>query len=449
MKVLLISANRVTSPFPVYPLGLDYVAAALRPRHQVRIIDVNALDGSNTLHGALVQYQPDIVGLSLRNIDNTDTTRPRGFMGDYQEIVATIRNTSTAPIVLGGAGFSLFPHEILSALQADYGIIGEGERMAGLLDALERGESVDSLTGVITIHGSESFPPPLPDITPRRLATESQHIEFYLKNGGMLNLQTKRGCPFHCIYCTYPHIEGRRFRLIDPEAVAQTALDLQRAGAKYLFFTDSAFNADIQHSLDVAQALIQAGLGIPWGAFMAPIEMPTDFFKVMAQAGLTHVEFGTESLSNQVLKSYGKPYERSQIIAAHQAALKAGLHTAHYFLLGGPGETAQTLETTLTEIDKLNRAVHFFYCGIRIYPNTALFDVAVRQGQIEPNQDLLTPVYYQSPAIGSDEIVQRVKSKGGDRINWVIGDGGDEAADLLTRLHDRGYTGPLWEYLIR
>jgi radical SAM superfamily enzyme YgiQ (UPF0313 family) len=449
MKVLLLSANRVTTPYPVYPLGLDYVAAALTPNHQVQIADMNILGQAGALAESVNRFAPDIIGLSLRNIDNTDTTDPHGFIPDYREVVEAIRGCTPVPIVLGGAGFSLFPRKIMAALKADFGIIGEGERLADLLDALAQGDPAPDLPGVITAHGPENFPLPLAGNFQRQFHPDFQVLDFYLQKGGMLNLQTKRGCPFRCIYCTYPYIEGRRFRLIDPQQVAQTALALQHAGAKYIFITDSAFNADIDHSLAVAREFMRLGLATPWGAFLAPIGLPPRYFRTLAQAGLTHVEFGTESLSNRVLRAYGKPYDRPQVLAAHQAAVDAGLHAAHYFLLGGPGETAETLETTLANVAKLKKAVLFLFCGMRIYPHTALYDHALSEGQIDPSQDLLAPVYYQSPAIHSDDIISRVKAESRERINWVIGGGGDETGRVLTRLHDRGYTGPLWEYLIR
>lgn len=449
MKVFLLSANRVTTPYPVYPLGLDYVAAALAANHEVHIADMNTLEDAGALSQSLNAFAPDIIGLSLRNIDNTDTTDPQGFINNYQNIVDTIRANSKAAVVLGGAGFSLFPKKLMAVLKADYGIIGEGERLADLLDVLAQGGNPAELPGVITPDGPETIPAPLAGVFHRQYDPVSQHLNFYLQKGGMLNLQTKRGCPFRCIYCTYPHIEGKRFRLIEPDAVAKKAVDLQKAGAKYLFITDSAFNADVDHSLAVANQFIQHNLSIPWGAFLAPMQMPEGYFNTLAKAGLTHVEFGTESLSNRVLTTYGKPYDRPQVLATHQAAIKAGLHAAHYFLLGGPGETADTLETTLNSIEALEKTALFFFCGMRIYPHTALYDYALNEGQIDKSQDLLEPVYYQSPAISSDEIIRQVKDRSQARVNWIIGSGGEETAQLLTRMYDRGYTGPLWEYLIR
>lgn len=448
MKVLLISANTVTTPFPVYPLGLDYVAAALIPRHQVKIADLNLTD-AQALTGLIDDFKPDAVGISLRNIDNTDTTDPQGFISNYKALVAKVRAHTTAPIILGGAGFSIFPEKILTALAADYGIVGEGERMAQLLAAIEDHQPIERLTGIVTPDHAAGGIVPLEKIPQRALNPESAHLSFYLERGGMLNIQTKRGCPFRCIYCTYPHIEGHRFRLIDPVQVGETARAAQDAGARYFFITDSAFNADITHSLAVAEQFSKNGVSIPWGAFLAPMEMPEHYYDDLAAAGMTHAEFGTESLSDRVLKAYGKPFDRSHILQAHRRAVQAGLHVAHYFLLGGPGETHDTLETSLSHIDKLEKSVLFLFCGMRIYPHTALFDIAVKENRIDPSRDLLEPVFYQSADITREQIIKRVKAKADQRVNWVIGSGGDETSELLKRMYKRGFSGPLWEFLIR
>lgn len=447
MKVLLISANRLTSPYPVYPMGLDYVAAALA-RHRVEIVDMN-LHSQDSLLAVIDQFQPDVVGISMRNIDNNDAAAPYGFMEEYKSLVNAVRNRTGAVLVVGGTGFSIFPETILASLPVDYGIVGEGERMADLLDALEKGSGVDSLPGVVIPSGVCEFPAPLKATPSRRFDPSEEHISFYLKKGGMLNLQTKRGCPLRCIYCTYPHIEGRRLRLIPPETVAATARELQDAGARYLFIADSAFNVDANHSLAVAEAFRSAGLSIPWGAFLAPMKMPDHYYGTLKAAGLTHAEFGTESLSDPVLSAYGKPFDRNQVLMSHEAAIRAGLHVAHYLLLGGPGETEATLGDTLAYADKLKKTVLFIFCGMRIYPHTDLYERALAEGKIDAFQNLLEPVFYESSDISNEEIIRQVHRKAGGRVNWVIGAGEEETTRVLTRMYERGRTGPLWEYLIR
>ena len=449
MKVLLVSANIFTEPYPVYPLGLDYVAKAIADNHKVKILDLNDLKDFDSIEEVIKSFLPDIIGISIRNIDNTDTTDPKGFIGRYKKFVALIRNCSKSPIVLGGSGFTIFPAEVLEALQADYGIIGEGERFSLFLNAIEKKEDVSSIPGVITRGNKAQIPKPLDKSFAAQIDINNSHHKFYLKKGGMLNLQTKRGCNFKCIYCTYPHIEGSRLRLIPPKEVAITALKLQEAGAKYYFITDSAFNSDFYHSSEVAKAFIKNGTSIPWGAFFAPKSPPKDYFKLLKDAGLAHVEFGTEAMSNKMLASYKKPFKINNIFDAHKLANEAGLHVAHFFLLGGPGENADTLKETLSNIDKLDKTVLFFFCGLRIYPYTALYDIALSDGQISKGDNILKPVFYQNRSLSSEEIINRVSRYAKGRMNWIIGAGGEKTAKILSKMHDHGYSGPLWEHLIQ
>ncbi len=450
MKILLVSPNTLTNPYPVYPIGLDYVAGSISPGHEVRLADLN-VHSLAELDEILLAFNPDIIGFSCRNIDNMEAGGSRYFIDEYRRVVIRLRANSKALIICGGSGFTIMPKQIMATLGADYGIVGEGERFGLLVEALARGQEPTQISGVIaaaTIQATAT-PPPWDGPIVRNFQSHADHNRFYLEKGGMLNLQSKRGCSFHCIYCSYPHIEGRIHRLIEPEKVARMALDLQASGARYFFVTDSAFNSDIRHSLAVAKAFKTAGVSIPWGGFFAPVRLPADYFSIMADAGLSHVEFGTESLADTILKTYRKPFTVRDVFAAHQQTLNAGLHAAHYLLLGGPGESAATIMETLDNIDKLPRTVLFFFIGIRIYPQTELYDIALAEGKIGPATNLLEPIFYEADDIDRQTIETLVTARVGKRVNCVVGSGDAGEVTPASRMYARGYTGPLWEHLIR
>ena len=450
MKILLVSPNTLTIPYPVYPLGLDYVAASVGPSHEVQIVDLNVVEPDD-FFVLLEQYKPDIIGITCRNIDNTDAGDPLYFVRQYRDFVRRIKQKSDAVIVCGGAGFTILPEEIFTELNADYGIIGEGERFGLLVDALAEGREVEkeNLPGLLT--KTTAANPPLPwSGTPARVVNgQANHFSYYLHKGGMFNLQTKRGCSFNCIYCPYPHIEGHKHRLFDPEEIAHTALLLQQNGAQYFFITDSTFNSDVRHSLNVARALQKAGVTLPWGAFFAPRKLPRTYFQEMAEAGLCHVEFGTEAMSSRMLATYRKPFSVEDVFTAHEQAVEAGLHVAHYYLLGGPGENTETLHETLDNIEQISKSVFFFFTGIRIYPHTQIHTIALNEKKISADTSLLTPVYYHPDAISLTAIEQTLLARAKGRINWIAGSGGKKAAQTVKRMYEKGYTGPLWEYLIR
>ena len=449
MKLLLLSANTTKYPYPVYPLGLDYIAGALTPRHEVSMLDMNVVGGLENLDVAIRDFDPDCIGLSIRNIDNVDTLATKSFVQGYEKIIRFIRGCTKVPIVIGGSGFSIFPGELMALLDADFGVVGEGEFLGPLFDVLEKGTVVADLPGIISRGGIVRGPVPWTGTVKRQFRPADAQLRFYLEWGGILNLQTKRGCPFHCIYCTYPHIEGSRLRLNSPDEVAKEARELQEKGARYLFIADSVFNADYIHSMAVARAFRRQGLTLPWGAFFAPTRPPDGYYEGLAEAGLTHCEFGTESLCDTQLKRYGKPFCWEDVVAAHGSSRRAGVHIAHYLLLGGPGEDARTLEETMNRMEELGKAVFFVFCGIRIFPHTRLCDLAREEGQIAPDQDLLAPVFYRSKGIEADEIIFRVQKQARDRMNWVYGDGGEKSERIVARMHAHGHPGPLWELLLR
>jgi radical SAM superfamily enzyme YgiQ (UPF0313 family) len=264
----------------------------------------------------------------------------------------------------------------------------------------------------------------------------------------MLNLQTKRGCPFRCVYCTYPQIEGQQVRPFPPAEVAGTARFLQDAGARFLFITDASFNCIPGHGLAVARAMRDAGVSVPWDAFFTPIPAPEGYYRELAAAGLTHVEFGTESLSEQMLRSYRKPFRVEDVLRSHEAALDAGLHVAHYFMLGGPGETRASLDETIRNAERLRKSVLFFFCGVRVYPATGMHEIAVSQGQVRAGQSLLKPFYYSSPALDPGDIGRIVEGRAAGRSDWVLGAGGARTERIVSAMYARGRTGPLWEKLI-
>lgn len=452
MRVLLVSVNRVRYPYPVYPIGLDYVAGALAPAHEVRILDLCPLADEEVepaIAAAIREHAPGAVGLSLRNVDSLDTTGLTSFVGGARRVVEWVRGSTAAPIVLGGAGYTIFPAELLQALGADWGLVGEGERARPLFDALEAGGDPSGLPGVVKRGQPAPAAVPLSpgERTARASPRNNPSLDFYLRSGGMIGLQTQRGCRLRCVYCTYPNIEGRTLRPFDSREILAEARMLEEAGAKYLFLTDSVFNGSPEHALAVAKAFQDGGLTVPWGGFFAPTRPPPGFYEAMRAGGCTHAEFGTESLSDAVLPRIHKPFRRKDVFEAHAAARAAGLHVAHFMALGGPGETAGTLEETFDGCEALDGVPIFFFAGMRVYPGTALEQVARDEGQLRPDHDLLPPFFYEPPGIPLAAIREAVDRRAVKRRNWLSGAGAEKADAVLERLHKRGRTGPLWELL--
>lgn len=444
-----MATNRMMTPFPVYPIGIDYVATALRDRHEVQVMDFACENAEATLAASCRDWQPAFVGLSIRNIDNVEAGSPLAFIPEIAKIAALVRRECAARLVLGGPGFSIFPEVLMRKLGADFGVVGEGERFADLLDVLASGKSAEAAAIPGLLVGASGATPPRPwSGSQRRALTSPDTVAHYLRWGGMLNVQTKRGCPFRCSYCTYPGIEGRQQRLRDPEDVAREWKTLVTAGAKFLFVTDSVFNSHVPHNLAVASALVRHGISAPWGAFFAPIHPRAGYFRRLHESALTHVEFGTESFSPTMLRRYRKPFTVEHALAAHAEAKACGLHVAHYIMLGGPGETVSTVTETLDRCDAITDAALFFFCGARIYPGTELHAIALAEGQIAREDDLVEPRFYLPAGISLETIGAMVRERAQGRRHWVTGSGSADMANALKRMYQRGRTGPLWDRLV-
>ena len=138
----MISANVTLYPYPVYPLGMSMVAAALSGAgHEVQQLDY--LQQERSLESVLEEvkrFQPGMIGISVRNIDNVNLLNTEYYIHNVKNMVEAIRTVSDARIVLGGAGFSLIPEQILEETGADFGVIGEGEQlMVAFADGAEPG----------------------------------------------------------------------------------------------------------------------------------------------------------------------------------------------------------------------------------------------------------------------------------------------------------------------
>ena len=151
MNILLISANREMNPYPVFPIGLAYLAGPLaRAGHRLRVLDLCFADDAETaVKQVLKEFVPDAVVVSIRNIDNVTFPASRSYLDEIRSVVGLCRRE--ASVILGGSGFSIMPVELLEKLGGDYGVVGEGEEvLVELVSALSRGESHHSLPGVLT-----------------------------------------------------------------------------------------------------------------------------------------------------------------------------------------------------------------------------------------------------------------------------------------------------------
>ena len=450
MDILLISANREMSPYPVFPIGLAYLAGPLtREGHRLRVLDLCfTADPESEVQKVLAEFNPGAIVLSIRNIDNVTYPSSRSYLAEIKTVIGMCRGT--APVILGGSGFSLMPVELLSLLDGDYGVIGEGEEvLADLVASLARGDDPASIQGVLT-RGAAVFKtaPPIERIG--RPERGLFLVERYNREGGMANLQTKRGCPFACIYCTYPLIEGSRMRLRPAgEIIAEIRELIELYGVDYIYFVDDIFNYPPEFAEELCRAMIAADLAVNWSAFINPRFITPRLVGLMVEAGCDAFEFGTDSGSPVMLENLGKSFGVDEIRAASLLCKKHGVDFAHYILFGGPGETEETVLQSFALMDEVAPTAVIGMTGIRIYPNTPLHRRALEEGMISAETDLLEPVFYISEHV-RDNLCDIVTGQALQRKNWVVPGLEINMSDaMLSAIRHFKVRGPLWKLMKR
>jgi len=398
MRVLLISANTEKINMPTLPFGLACVAAATKKAgHDVAMVDLMAEGNTRSvLKEAIEGFRPQMIGISVRNIDDQNMENPRFLLDPVKEIVASCRRFSEATIVLGGAGYSIFPESALSFLGADIGVQGEGETVfPGLIERMERNAGFSGLPGLyLPGHGPQckrEFAKdldtlPLPDID--LWSTSSQKEELWMP------VQTRRGCPLRCSYCSTELIEGRVIRRHSPEAIVQWIARWRRNGIYQFYFVDNTFNLPPFYGKEICRRLIDHGLSVRWWSIIYPEHVDKELVGLMARAGCEQVSMGFESGSERILKNMNKRFTPKEVRRISELLSDHGIRQMGFLLVGSPGETRESVEESLVFADSLNLDLLKITVGVRIYPHTSLAKRALNDGMISPHEDLLLPRFY-------------------------------------------------------
>jgi len=399
MRVLLISANTERINILPLPLGLNCVAVAARNAgHEVKLVDLmTEKDDQSSLRNIVADFNPEIIGISVRNIDDQSMENPRFLLDQVKKVVAECRNISGVPIILGGAGYSIFPESALRYLGADIGIQGEGETVFPLLlDRIERGANISGVPGVYLpdsgLQGKRFFEKNLdqfPHSDPHILSLSAPD-----KQECWMPLQTRRGCPMGCSYCSTATIEGRTIRMRSTEYFIKEITSHVGVGFQRFYFVDNIFNIPETYAKEICRAIIKSGLALSWRCIIYPWRLDKELIHLMAEAGCIEVSLGFESGCERILHTMNKRYTIDDVRQTSDMLRDAGIKRLGFLLLGGPGETRESVQESLAFADSLNLDALKITIGIRIYPYTALAKIAVKEGLIRPEDNLLFPTFY-------------------------------------------------------
>jgi radical SAM superfamily enzyme YgiQ (UPF0313 family) len=439
MRILFVSGNREQLPDAVIPLGLLYVMANTPESHEAHLLDLCFVeDPERRLTDEIAAFHPDLVALGMRNIQNADYSGISHSLDYYKGLIAAVRGATDVPVVLGGAGFSVMPRNLMLHLRPDYGISGEGEQaFPALLDALVSGERRE-LAAVGNLHWfengelqSSARPQGFLDmnhlVVPNRAVLDDRYYDVY----GIDSVQTKRGCPLRCDYCTYPIIEGRVGRARDPVRVVDELIGLRdgHPDVNHVFIVDSVFNLPRTHAKQVCREMIARDFSIPWTCYANPLGFDEELAELLAASGCAGMEIGSDAGNDKVLESLRKGFSVDHIRRIHDLAKAAGVPDCHTFILGTPGENVDDVRRTLDFIVELDP----FSVILMIWTDDAeALDLALmrqREGLRDGIRALLDEAkgdfpWWSIPALG---------------VNYD--------AELFANLRGAGLHGPLWQHL--
>jgi radical SAM superfamily enzyme YgiQ (UPF0313 family) len=381
-------------------------------------------DTQKAVYGTIADLSPDLIGISVRNIDDQNMESPRFLLETVKEVVTNCRKYSDATIVLGGAGYSIFPQATLDFLDADIGIQGEGESaFLALLNGLHEKKALSDIPGLYLpgqksqkepeyIKNLTDIPLPLPDVhlsTPSTLKDQEIWIPF----------QSRRGCPMDCSYCSTATIEGRTIRKHDPKKVVETISKYTEAGLDHFFFVDNTFNLPSVYANTLCEQLISSKLKITWRCILYPWKVDDVLVEKMAMAGCREVSLGFESGSEKILVNMNKKYLPTDVRQISERLKKFGIGRMGFLLFGSPGETKETANESLEFADALDLEAMKITIGIRIYPNTSLHQTAIKEGMVTADDNLLTPKFFIAKGL-EGWLRETVKVWMETRPHWVM-----------------------------
>lgn len=221
-----------------------------------------------------------------------------------------------------------------------------------------------------------------------------------------------------CSYCSTSAIEGRILRKHSIGFVVEFIRRYTEAGLKRFFFVDNTFNFPMSYAKALCDQMIAAGLNIAWRCILYPWKIDDELVEKMARAGCKEVSLGFESGSEQILKKLNKRFRLDDVRKISQMLEKQGIHRRGFLLLGGPGETRESVEESLYFADSLKTEAMKITVGIRIYPHTALHRIAIDEGVVSPDENLLHPKFYIARGLRGwlDETVNEWMAM---RPNWM------------------------------
>lgn len=419
MRILFVQSYLGKNTRAIYPIGLVWVASCLTG-HTVRILDLNRCDVPfDELTSALSEFQPDVVGVSLRNIDNHNRVNTSYFYEEFRRVVKQVKEVApTVHLVAGGAAFSMYIREIMERDPAiDFGVFLEGEEtLPELLANLDNPQSVKGIyyrkNGQVLFSGARKLPDFERIPRPKR---ELADMSGYPLKRLSIGVQSKRGCPLDCSHCNYPFLSGKEVRVRPPkDVVDEIEAMVKEHGANEFMFVDPVFNVPKEHAEAICRELIRREIKVQWGAYLHIRNADEAFLVLAREAGCKDYMFSPDAAAVGALAALKKGITRKDIARTvryfkQNPKLKDAFVYLGFFV-SAPGENFIGLLKMLMFWTQLRWTLRGrgrpFVHWIRIEPETDVHRIALEKGVLKPDTKLLpdtaadlNKVFYRQPSL--------------------------------------------------
>ena len=377
--------------------------------HEVTIFDANLAEKPlEKLSKLLDSEEPEVVGISLRNIDLLNPPNIElDYYGHFKSMIDLVKEEApSSKMVVGGTGFSLFSEKIMEENpKIDYGMVSNAETaIYNLLKNMDHPERVRNLI-LRSKHGliftGEEEPADF-DVLPSP-SRDLFDLHSYKNKPFSVGIQSKRGCAFRCSYCPDPFLGSYCLRRRSPKKVVDEIEELVNGfDVDSFFFVDSIFNYPLEDARKICDEIKRRNLDVQWHAYFREDFLNPRFMKEASNAGCQLFEFHSDGACDKVLAMLNKNIKIKDI--EHTIDLIHTVENArvgYNFFYDLPKNNAENL-LALTRLTARilstcrDRLAYLALTRMRIFPHTALHSTALRQGKINKNTNLLNSVYYKS-----------------------------------------------------
>ena len=394
MNILLTtSAAPFASPFFTDekrpPLGLGFLISVLRDAgHEVFFID-NYLEPDNFAETDYLSVNRiDYVGVYANTICYRHTRQMLCQMHELRK-----RGEWHGKIVVGGPHTSAAPESIPDFV--DYVVIGEGERAILDIVAGDPPRIVQSSR----IENLDELPSPAWDYF---VDLPYDFTAQWIPAKPVFTMNTSRGCPFRCTFCSVASVWGRRYRYFSAQRVVNDVQDLiEKYGARGIYFREDNFTVNRKRVVDFCNRILERDIGIQWMCETRVDSLDRDLIQLMRDAGCTGLYVGVESSSQRLLDLMQKDITVEQTEAVFRWCNQLGINTYASFIIGIPTETLEERQQNI-EFAKKIRATTF---GMNIFvgiPRSPRFEY-VLDNNLHEYVDDVGLVYLR----GHDELVDQ------------------------------------------